>query len=208
MDGVLVDSERHWQEVEFVFLKNRIPGWNLGQHKKIMGMSVPDLYALLRWQFKIKLAEREFARIYNQMAEEIYRGKVSLVPGCLEFIRGCQAEAFRLAIASSSPMLWIDIVMGRFDLASYFEAIVSADHISCKSKPQPDIFIHTAKRLDQTPADCVVIEDSQNGVTAAKKAKMKCIGFRNGHNDEQDLSEADLIVGGFGELSADAVRKL
>ena len=77
---------------------------------------------------------------------------------------------------------------------------MSADEVGGKGKPAPDIYLYTAGKLQVRPEDCTVIEDSHNGVLSAKSAGMFCIGIRNGFNDEQDISAADLVIEGFGQL--------
>src|SRR3972149_7737203 len=208
MDGVLVDSEIHWRKVEFDVLKSIIPDWDPDQHQKIRGMSVGGLYAWLTSQHSLRLQKSEFTALYHRMAERIYRRKTNLLPGCREFLASSRNQSFKLAVASSSPSAWIQVVMRRFKLAESFEVIVSAEDVKGAGKPAPDIYIYTAKNLQRVPENCVVIEDSENGVLAAKRAAMKCVGVRNGDNDEQDLSQADHIVHGFAELSLDIVKNL
>src|SRR5207237_6272674 len=105
-----------------------------------------------------------------------------------------------VSLASSSPMNWIDIVLDRFHFRSSFAVVVSAEDLPGEGKPSPAIYLLTAQRLGVKPEKCVVIEDSKNGVLSAKSAGMYCIGFRNGFNQEQDLSQADIIVHGFNQL--------
>ena len=91
-------------------------------------------------------------------------------------------------------------MLQRFSLRESFKIVVSADELAGEGKPSPAIYLHTAKRLGIRPDRCIAIEDSKNGVLSAKKAEMFCIGFRNGFNDEQDLSNADMIIRHFTEF--------
>jgi beta-phosphoglucomutase-like phosphatase (HAD superfamily) len=91
-------------------------------------------------------------------------------------------------------------VLQRFDLLESFKVVVSADELEGNGKPSPAIYLLTAKRLGVSPDRCIAIEDSKNGVLSAKNAGMFCIGFRNGFNDEQDLSRADMVIQRFVEL--------
>jgi len=84
-------------------------------------------------------------------------------------------------------------VIDKIRIEKYIRTWVSGENIE-KSKPEPDIFLKTAELLQVNPRGCVVIEDSKNGVIAAKKAGMRCIGFRNMNSGSQDLSKADLVV--------------
>ena len=77
-----------------------------------------------------------------------------------------------------------------------------------KGKPAPDIFLEAARLLDTEPMNCVVVEDSEKGVKAAKAAGMKCVGFRNHNTGNQDLSRADLIVDEYNSLKISTLRDL
>ena len=92
-------------------------------------------------------------------------------------------------------------MLQRFNLRESFKVVVSADELAGEGKPSPAIYLHTANRLGVRPDRCIAIEDSYNGVLSAKRAEMFCIGFRNGFNDEQDLSNADVIIHHFAEFN-------
>ena len=91
-------------------------------------------------------------------------------------------------------------MLERFSLRNSFQVVVSADELHGQGKPSPAIYLLTAKRLGIRPQRCVAIEDSQNGVLSAKNAEMFCVGFRNGFNNEQDLSRADMIIHHFADI--------
>ena len=208
IDGVIVDSEHHWKDVEFNFIKSLIPSWDEDKHNKIMGLNISDQHKLLKEEFGLKKIESELADFYNKQANEIYGVRVSLLPGFLDLLTDLKNKKFKTAIASSSPASWISIVLTRFSLSRFFDTAFSVEEVKCKGKPYPDIYIHTAKQLGKKPEQCIVIEDSMNGVTSAKSAGMKCIGLRNGFNDNQDLSKADLMIKNFSELSSDRIKNL
>lgn len=198
MDGVIVDSELHWKSTEGFFLQSLIPDWTSAEQDRIIGLSVHDVYRLLTQEYGVRLSKEQFLEMYQGMAEEIYGEKSSLIPGFCELLAWLKEQGVPVALASSSPMSWIDIVLDRFDLRSSFEVVVSADELEAgRGKPSPAIYLLTAERLGVAPQRCVVIEDSMNGALSAKGAGMFCIGFRNGFNEEQDLGAADVIVDSF-----------
>ena len=86
----------------------------------------------------------------------------------------------------------------------YFDFIVSGEEVT-NGKPMPDIFLKAADHFQSSPDNCFVIEDSSNGVTAAKAAGMKCIGFRNVNSGNQDISKADLIINSFSKTEINNV---
>jgi beta-phosphoglucomutase-like phosphatase (HAD superfamily) len=84
-------------------------------------------------------------------------------------------------------------VLAKFGIREYFSCIVSGEEVPA-GKPAPGIFLEAARQLDVSPEHCVVLEDSRNGVLAAKRAGMRCIGYVNPNSGQQDLSAADRIV--------------
>jgi HAD superfamily hydrolase (TIGR01509 family) len=200
MDGVIVDSEIHWKTTEGFFLQSLISGWSAHDQDRIIGLGVLDLYALLVDTYQMQKTQEEFLEIYQVMANEIYGQKVSLIAGFTELLTALNTNYIPVALASSSPTSWINIMLERFSLRDSFQVVVSADELKGQGKPSPAIYLLTASRLGIRPDRCVAIEDSKNGVLSAKNAEMFCVGFRNGFNDEQDLSRADVIIHHFAEL--------
>ena len=200
MDGVIVDSEIHWKTTEGFFLQSLIPGWSVKDQDRIIGLGVLDVYKLLVDSYHLQKTKEQFLEIYLEMANDIYGQKVSLIEGFTELLTALNTNKIPVALASSSPTSWINIMLERFGLRSSFQVVVSADELTGQSKPSPAIYLLTATRLDVPPDRCVAIEDSKNGVLSAKKANMFCVGFRNGFNHEQDLSQADMIIHHFAEF--------
>ena len=200
MDGVIVDSEIHWKTTEGFFLQSLIPTWSEQDQDRIIGLGVLDLYALLTNTYHLQKTKEQFLEIYQEMANEIYGQKVSLMEGFAALLNALSNKNIPIALASSSPTSWIDIMLDRFSLRDTFKVVVSADELAGQGKPSPAIYLLTAARLGVRPNRCIAIEDSKNGVLSAKNAEMFCIGFRNGFNEEQDLSRADMIIHHFAEF--------
>ena len=208
MDGVIVDSELHWKSLEGYFLQSLIPDWTSVDQDKIIGLSVHDLYRLLTTDYGLQHNKEKFLDLYHEMAREIYVEKASLLPGFLDVLSWLREKRIRVALASSSPRPWIEMVLDKFNLHAAFEVVVSADELQGEGKPSPAIYLLTAEKLGVQPERCVVIEDSEKGVLSSKSAEMFCIGFRNGFNDEQDLSAADLLITGFHQLDEPTLTRL
>ena len=208
MDGVIVDSEKYWRNPEFGFVKEIFDSLDDEENRKLIGMPITETYILLKSQNKINMTEKEFIGLADKDALIIYKERTSLLPNIKKFIKQAKKEGFKLAIASSSPMNWIDMVIERFDLEKYFEQIVSAIKAECKGKPEPDVFLYTAKQMNKKPENCLVIEDSENGILSAKRAGMKCIALVTGSNNEHDVSKADLIVRDFNEIDLDKIKRM
>lgn len=200
MDGVIVDSELHWEKLEPQYLSSTIPDWNSTTYDQLTGLNLSDVYSFLFTNYDEVPNQVEFRAAYEAMADIIYGELISLLPDVKVVIESLHTNGVTLGIASSSPRRWIDIVLKRFGLQTYFSSVLSSSDIGGKGKPSPDIYLASAKALKTDIEDCIVIEDSRNGVLAAKSAGMYCYGLRNGFNTSQDLSEADEVITGFASL--------
>ena len=196
MDGVLVDSECHWGLLEYEWLKIIIPSWSRQAHQKILGMSVQDIHSKFAKEYAEEFCVEwnEFKDKYNELAREIYENRTKTYPAMMRLLKCAGTQGFKTALCSSSPKSWIDIVMQRFGLRQYFDELISAQDVGGRGKPSPDVYIYAMKRLGVRGRDCLVFEDSKNGVAAAKVAGMFCVGFRNECNKHQDLSMADFVM--------------
>lgn len=130
--------------------------------------------------------------------------EIPVVDGVVELIHQLHAAGYRIALASSSNPKRIDLFLNQLKLIDYFETAVSGDDVE-HGKPAPDCYLLAAKRLGAQPQQCVVIEDALFGVRAAKAAGMKCLGFAGLPHNDQDLSEADVIIKDFHQI-ADFVK--
>jgi HAD superfamily hydrolase (TIGR01509 family) len=208
MDGVILDSEFHWKKAELTLFQKLLPSWTKADQQKIMGLNVHDTYRKLANDYGLSLAHMEFLSRVEGIALEVYRKKADLMPDFVEFIKNIKSKKIPTALASSSLRQWIDIALKRFEIEMYFDFVVSNEDLDVPGKPAPDIYLYTAKKLGIKPADCLVIEDSKNGVMAAKAAGMYCVGFRNGFNKKQDLSSADVEIEGFKNMNNDKFFQL
>ncbi len=208
MDGVLVDSEQHWVLVETEFLQGFVPGWTDEMQKSILGMSAFDVHTLLVEEHGVAISSEEFLERYQGLADEIYGVKSSLIEGTVALATHLKEAGLPLAIASSSPRAWVSIVVERFSLDTYFSAVSCSDDVGGKGKPAPDVYQHAARQLGVDAEACVAIEDTSKGLSSAIAAGMGTVALRNGFNDEQDLSHADLLVSNLAEVSLEQLKKL
>ena len=142
-----------------------------------------------------ELPERDVKSIVQEKEEAFRRqatGHIKPFPGVVRLLNALKKGNFRLGLVSSAPRENIDLTLTELDLAEIFNCIVYGQEVS-ESKPSPQIYLLAAEKLQATPNDCVVIEDSPLGVKAAKTAGMKCVAVTNTHRPE-NLREADTIV--------------
>lgn len=191
MDGVLVDSEDYWvpYEKEDLFPRLGVKDMDVGE---ITGMNYKEIYAYLLETYGIEMDRDEFLAWYDDAATTIYDEKVTLLDGAADLTADLRQRGVTVALVSSSPHHWIDVVFDRFDLA--FDAVVSADAVEGPGKPAPVVYEHAAEKVGVDPTDAAAVEDSLHGIEAARRAEMHVVGFRHGHTDDTDRSGADYVA--------------
>ncbi|OWZ83859.1 HAD family hydrolase [Natranaerobius trueperi] len=201
MDGVIIDSEPIHIEIEKKLIKKMGIELDSKQHESYIGMTMEALWEQIRSDFKLnysveELVENHKKEVYNYLASSA----LPLFPNIKNLILESKQNNLETAVASSSPKKIIELVVNKLDINCFFDYLISGEQVQ-KSKPYPDIFLQTAKQLRVSPNQCLVIEDSSNGVKAAKAAEMKCIGFQNPNSGNQDLSVADFIINSKDEVT-------
>jgi HAD superfamily hydrolase (TIGR01509 family) len=122
------------------------------------------------------------------------------VDGLVDVLEELKVRGLLMAVASSSLRSVIDIILKKTGLEKYFDVIVSREDVK-EGKPSPDIFLHAASLLNAGPEKCIVIEDSSNGIKAAKAAGMFCVAFTGTGDGNTDTSLADVEISSIGELT-------
>jgi len=140
--------------------------------------------------------------------EENYRARVAAapletLPGVAVWLQRLRQEGWRQAIASSAPHANIAVILDSLSLRDAFEAIVGEEDVQ-RGKPDPQVFLVAAAKLEAPPARCIVVEDAPAGVEAAHRAGMRSIGVRSGHRH----LDADLVVDSLADLPRDAFDRL
>jgi beta-phosphoglucomutase family hydrolase len=137
--------------------------------------------------------------------EDIVRERgILTMPNAEVFLQEIMDEHIPIALATSSRKMKMKLVMEESGLEKYFSVFVTGEEVM-HGKPNPDIFLLAAKRLNVDPSRCLVLEDAASGVAAAKAAGMKCIAITNTHDDTA-LAAADLVVNSFTQLSMQLVN--
>jgi beta-phosphoglucomutase len=126
------------------------------------------------------------------------------LPGALAWLRRLREAGWKQALASSAPRPNIDAALGALDLGRFLDAVVSADEVG-RGKPDPALFLESARRLGVPPARCVVVEDAPAGLEGARRAGMRSIGVLSEHHARL---EADVVVPSLEALEADAFLAL
>ena len=194
MDGVLVDSEDYWVEFEREDLfPDAVPDDDVDL-AETSGMNFRDIYEYLEDEYGTAITREEWIERFNEAAEEIYTERVDLLDGTHELLEQLNEENIPTAVVSSSPHDWIGMVLKRFDLEGEFDRVISADDIDAASKPEPDVFEHAADEVGVPAEECVVVEDSENGIEAAARADTVVVAYRIDAHGDLDYSPADEVV--------------
>ncbi len=209
MDGVIVDTEpvhyfayqRHFAELGIV-----VPD---DMYATFTGNSTKNIYQKLKERFAIEEDVEKLVSIKRALFNDAFDTKedLYLLPGVGELIRELHGRGMNLILASSSAHVTIRRIFDRFRLHPYFAHIVSGEEFP-RSKPDPAIFLRAVELSGDPAAQCVVIEDSTNGIRAAKAAGLYCIGYDSKNSRMQDLSLADMAISNFSELSYEKIRML
>ncbi len=210
MDGVIVDTEpvhRYAYYKQFSELDIEV---SEEMYTSFTGFSTRNTFQTLKGHFPAITQEVEDLiqrkrTIFNDAfdtKEDLY-----LLDGVEDLIKDLHANGIQLILASSASKVTIERVFTRFNLYPYFTDTVSGEDFP-QSKPNPAIFLHAASLSKAPKENCIVIEDSTNGVLAAKGAGLFCIGYNSHHSKMQDLSASDLIINDFKELNAEKISQL
>jgi beta-phosphoglucomutase len=203
LDGTLVDSEQyHWLAWRDTMAAQGVP---LTHAQFLATFGLRNDAIIPQW---IPGASIERIQRIANAKEQLYRrlvreGGLAPLPGAAEWTQRLANEGWRQAIASSAPRENIDAVLAVIGLASVFQALVSAEDVTL-GKPDPQVFLTAAERLDSAPARSIVVEDAPAGVEAAHRAGMPSIGIsRHG-----TPLPADLAVASLADLPPDAFSRL
>lgn len=208
MDGVLIDSEPFHLVVNEKIFANLGIVLSEGEYQRFIGTTHKDMWSTIKKKYGLPLSVTELVNMQvGGNINYIKNEKIEAIEGAVSLLYELKKANIKIGIASSSPTEVIELVINKLDISDYFSAIVGGEKIE-KGKPAPDIFLEAAKLLNTKPENCVVIEDSENGVKAAKVAGMKCVGFRNPNTGNQDLKKADLIVDNYHSLKINTFRDL
>ncbi|MEI6222528.1 MAG: HAD family phosphatase [bacterium] len=208
MDGVIINSQPTYYEVEKQMFKDLGVVISEEEHHALWGMSSYGFWEHVRNIFGLSQTVDELREWSREQYQKYFDEHEfpQLVPGFLDFVSQVHGK-LELAIASSASPHTIQKVVDTFGLKKYFHSTTSAHEVSF-GKPHPDVFLRAAEKVGVKPKDCVVIEDTANGVLAAKTGDMACIGFQNPGSGRQDLSKADRVVRGYGEISVSFLQNL
>lgn len=201
MDGVLVDSEPHHMEIEKKLFRKYDLQVSDKEHQSYMGMAGNEMWENLNHNHQAGLDVPEMVRLNYLECNNHFSlmEKIEPMPGLLPLLEAIQKADVPMALASSAGIETIAIILEKTGLRNYFSHVVSGSMVE-KSKPEPDVFLYTARLLQTAPQQCLVIEDSVNGVKAAKAAGMFCVAYSGSPASPAEIPLADVQIKHFNEL--------
>jgi len=200
MDGLMIDSEKIQSKAfeTLISIYKKKPILNTLGIIQTIGMTSKENWKRLKIKHNI---DENLEKLINErriIYEKLLSSNIKPMPGLIKLLKLLQNHNLKMAIASSSNLNIINLVLSNLQIKKYFQVITSGDEVK-RSKPHPEIFLKTAKKINIDPKDCLVLEDSQLGVEAAIKAGMKVIAVPNKYTIKHNFSGADLIVNSLNE---------
>ncbi|WP_282628194.1 HAD family hydrolase [Empedobacter sedimenti] len=209
MDGVIVDTEPVHKYAYFEHYKELNIPVTEELFATFTGQSTKNVYQILKDKFDLKADVNDLVLRKRTIFNEAFDTKpdLYLIDGVEKLIKNLHENGMELILASSASKSTIDRVFNRFDLNQYFTHKVSGENFP-KSKPDPAIFIHAADLAKSNHEECIVIEDSTNGVEAAVRANLYCLGYKSVNSKQQDISKANCIVDDFNAIDTAFIKEL
>lgn len=193
LDGVIADSEPTHERATIEYLASLGLGFDQGLAGTMMGRRVRELTDAI-------------APLAGLTPEEAFEGREQVfwrlleaeplrpMPGLHRALERLAAAGLRLAVASSGTRDYVAHVLERLAVRDAFAAVVSGEDV-VKGKPDPEIYLLAAARLEAAPAACAAVEDAPNGIAAARAAGMRVVAVPNAHTAGLDLAAAEVVVG-------------
>jgi HAD superfamily hydrolase (TIGR01509 family) len=206
LDGVLLDSEQVWDDAREQLAKERGGRWHAQAQRDMMGMSSTEWSRYMHETVGLPEPPEEINREVVERLSATYREQLPALP-CARAAVERLAARWPLGLASSSNRELIDLALELLGVQHLFAATVSSEEVA-RGKPAPDVYLEAARRLQVDPANAAAVEDSNNGILAAKAAGMRVLAIPNRHfpPDEEALAQADVVLDSLAELTPEAVE--
>ena len=206
LDGVIADSATFHFEAWREFTAARGKAFTEEDFKRSFGMRNDDILISIFGEQR----ERGVLKRWSDQKEERFRqliqNRVKPFPGVIELVKNFNMAGYEQAVASSTPLENIDLILKEITILEFFSTIISGEAVR-KGKPNPEAFLKAAKEMSLGPDRCLVIEDAAAGIVAAKRAGMKAIGVTTTLPREK-LASADQVVRSLEEVDLKTIAEL
>jgi HAD superfamily hydrolase (TIGR01509 family) len=201
MDGVLVDSEPLGFEAMRRVMARQGVAYTHADNDEFVGRTTLEECEVLTARHRLAADPRELTREYVDLLVGLIRVEPRPLPGVPSVLESLHVAGYRMALASSADLVVIAENVSALRLERFFEVIVSGTQVA-RGKPAPDVFVETARQLRVSPEACLVVEDSRNGLLAAKAAGMACAVIPCSSTRHQDFRKADYCLQALWDLRA------
>lgn len=207
LDGVIIDSEPLHEYCEREILKQYNVLLTAEIFAEVKGLREQEAFSYYTTLFKIKESPEVLMQKKMQLYLRLLKKKIRLYPGFKSFAKKCR-QRFKVGLATSSSKESLSIIFKQFEIKHYFDAIVTGEEVNLP-KPYPDPYIKMAEKLHLKANQCLVIEDTIHGITAAKTAGAKCIAVTTTFpKSKLKETSADRIVPSLRKLHVDFIKKM
>jgi beta-phosphoglucomutase family hydrolase len=202
MDGVLVDSEPFHIEIEKQQFRQYKLSVSKEEHAQYMGVASDVMWKEIAEHHSINVSVEDLIEQFKIKSIRYFSelDEIPVMPGLIDLLEKLRSKNFPMAVASSSYPEIIKIILEKTGLRKYFDVVVSSQEAG-KSKPEPDVFLLAARKLGIPAKDCLVVEDSANGIKAAQAAGMSCVAYQGAGANSQSQKEADAVVRSYAQLA-------
>ncbi|HLW07277.1 MAG TPA: HAD family phosphatase [Marinilabiliaceae bacterium] len=209
MDGVIVNTEPLHKKSYFKTFDEIGIEVSEELYSSLTGRATLKICEILCEKYQLKESPRDLLSKKQKHFEEVFKNDndLSLIDGVRELIQDYTENGLTLVLASSASMENIDRIFKKFELDPYFKAKISGADLKA-SKPHPEIFVRAAELAGQPKENCMVIEDSTNGIAAAHAANIFCVGYKESENSTQDYSKADKVIRNLNEIKYSKLKTL
>ncbi|MBD3922951.1 HAD family phosphatase [Paenibacillus sp. PR3] len=200
MDGVIIDSHSAAYELLHDAASSFGCQLTIEEIKSWGSLSSRQFWHIVKDRFNLSVPMDELLSSYKVDKEiEMYK-QIGMITGALDLLQMLKRNKIKIALATSASKKRMDAVLDMFRIRAYFDACICDDDVK-HSKPDPEIFLAAANQLAVEPRCCIVIEDSNNGLNAAKSAAMRCIGFKGLSHVRENMEGADWIIHAYDEIN-------
>ena len=208
MDGVIVDTEplhrkayfKMFDDLGIVVPEDLYTTFTGAATKKVCSILI-EKYNLTNTVEELAAIKRKYFKYFFYHDEDF-----ALLPGVENLIKNYFESGIKLVLASSASMVTINMVFEKFGLAKYFMGKISGDDLK-ESKPNPEIFLLAAEIAQEPKENCVVIEDSTNGILAAYAAGLFCVAYKSEHSVHQHYEKANLLISDFQDIETEKISR-
>ncbi|MFC6268036.1 HAD family hydrolase [Frigoriflavimonas asaccharolytica] len=209
MDGVIVDTEPLHRKAYFQMFEDVGIEVSEELYDSFTGNSTKKVCETLISKFNLIQSIEELSIIKRKYFKHFFDHDkdFDLIPGVLNLIKNYHQNGVKLVLASSASMNTINWVFQKFELEPYFISKISGADLR-ESKPHPEIFIKAAEMAKEKKENCIVIEDSTNGILAAHAAEIFCVAYKSEHSIGQNYEKANLVISDFSEIEFEKITSL